>query len=47
MGHAIGMRSSSKSRAGSAIYDANDRLCAVAEGLWLQLRDPSPFGAQI
>jgi hypothetical protein len=40
-------RDGRKSRGGAAIYDARDRLCAVAEGLWIQLRDPSVVGAKV
>jgi hypothetical protein len=40
-------RDGRKSRGGSAIYDAGERLCAVAEGLWIQLRDPSLVGATV
>jgi hypothetical protein len=40
-------RDGRKSRGGAAIYDAHDRVCAVAEGLWIQLRDPSVVGAKV
>lgn len=40
-------RAGRKSRGGTAIYDADDRLCAIAEGLWIQLRDPSVVGARV
>jgi hypothetical protein len=40
-------REGRKSRGGAAIYDAAERLCAVAEGLWIQLRDPSVVGARV
>lgn len=40
-------REGRKSRGGAAIYDADERLCAVAEGLWIQLRDPSVVGARV
>ena len=40
-------RDGRKSRGGAAIYDAHDRVCAVAEGLWIKLRDPSVVGAKV
>jgi hypothetical protein len=40
-------RDGRKSRGGAAIYDADERLCAIAEGLWIQLRDPSVVGARV
>jgi hypothetical protein len=40
-------RDGRKSRGGAAIYDHHDRVCAVAEGLWIQLRDPSVVGAKV
>jgi hypothetical protein len=40
-------RDGRKSRGGAAIYDDHDRVCAVAEGLWIQLRDPSVVGAKV
>ena len=40
-------RDGRKSRGGAAIYDAHDRVCAVAEGLWIRLRDPSVIGANV
>jgi hypothetical protein len=40
-------REGRKSRGGAAIYNADDRLCAIAEGLWVQLRDPSVVGARV
>jgi len=36
-----------KRRAGAAIYTAGAELCAVSEGLWIALRDPSTHGAQV
>ncbi len=40
-------RDGRKSRGGAAIYDADERLCAVAEGLWIRLLDPSVVGARV
>ncbi len=40
-------REGRKSRGGSAIHTADGELCAVAEGLWIQLRDPSVVGARV
>jgi hypothetical protein len=40
-------RDGRKTRGGAAIYDAHERLCAVADGLWIRLRDPSVVGARI
>jgi hypothetical protein len=38
-------REGRKSRGGVAIYGPAGELCALAEGLWIQLRDPSSHGA--
>lgn len=32
---------------GAAIHDADGRLCGVAEGVWVELRDPSVVDAQV
>jgi hypothetical protein len=40
-------RDGRKSRGGAAIYRADGQLCAVAEGLWIKLRDPSVVGARV
>jgi hypothetical protein len=34
-----------KRRAGAAVYTHDGELCALAEGLWIQLREPSSHGA--
>jgi hypothetical protein len=34
-----------KRRAGAAIYTPGGELCALAEGLWIALRDPASHGA--
>ena len=38
-------RDGRKSRGGAAIYAADGTLCALAEGLWIRLRDPSSHSA--
>ena len=35
-----------KHRGGAAIYGPDDELCAYAEGLWIELRDPATMGAR-
>jgi hypothetical protein len=35
-----------KHRGGAAIYGPEDELCAYAEGLWIELRDPATMGAR-
>jgi hypothetical protein len=32
---------------GAAIHDADGVLCGVAEGIWIELRDPSVVGARV
>jgi hypothetical protein len=31
---------------GTAIHDAEGRLCAYSAGLWIELRDPATMGAK-
>ena len=40
-------RDGRKSRGGAAIYDEEGRVCAISEGLWIRLRDPSVVGARV
>ena len=40
-------RDGRKSRGGAAIYDEDGQVCAVSEGLWIRLRDPSVVGARV
>jgi hypothetical protein len=40
-------REGRKSRGGAAIYTADGELCAMSEGLWIRLRDPSSHGARV
>jgi len=40
-------RDGRKSRGGAALYRADGELCAAAEGLWIELRDPSVVGARV
>jgi hypothetical protein len=40
-------REGRKSRGGSAVLTAGGEVCAVAEGLWIRLRDPATHGARV
>ena len=40
-------REGRKSWGGSALLTADGRVCAVAEGLWIRLRDPATHGARV
>lgn len=40
-------RDGRKSRGASAILTADGGVCAVAEGLWIRLRDPATHGARV
>jgi hypothetical protein len=40
-------REGRKAWGGSALLTAEGEVCAVAEGLWIRLRDPATHGAKV